>query len=103
MQVPDSDSRSAALAGAIVAMSESLQIVTVAEGIENAEQAERMRGLGCTYGQGYFFSRPLSGEDVAKLARRGAGARQRGRLRRRPRVPARFPRPARRRVDASPA
>jgi predicted signal transduction protein with EAL and GGDEF domain len=53
---------------AIVALSESLQIVTVAEGIENAEQAERMRGLGCTYGQGYFFSKPLPSTDVERAA-----------------------------------
>ncbi|MGH2356761.1 MAG: putative bifunctional diguanylate cyclase/phosphodiesterase, partial [Candidatus Limnocylindria bacterium] len=53
-------SRSSALAGAIVALSESLDIVTVAEGIEGAEQAQRMRSLGCTFGQGYFFARPLA-------------------------------------------
>ena len=73
VQVPDSDSRSAALAGAIVAMSDSLRITTVAEGIEDAAQAQRMLGLGCTYGQGYFFSRPISGDQVAKLV--GAGAK----------------------------
>ena len=39
----------------------SLDIEAVAEGIETLEQAERMRSLGCTYGQGYLFSRPLAG------------------------------------------
>jgi diguanylate cyclase (GGDEF)-like protein len=67
VQVPDSDSRSAALAGAIVAMSDSLGIATVAEGIEEASQAERMLALGCTYGQGYYFSRPVSGDAVAAM------------------------------------
>ena len=28
---------------------------------ETVEQAERMRSLGCTYGQGYLFSRPMPG------------------------------------------
>ena len=65
VQVPDSDSRSAALAGAIVAMSESLGIMTVAEGIENPEQAERMRRLGCTFGQGYYFAHPQAGTEIA--------------------------------------
>ncbi len=65
VQVAEGDSRSAALAGAIVAMSQSLEIRTVAEGIEDADQADRMRSLGCTYGQGYFFSHPLSTTDVA--------------------------------------
>ena len=67
------DTKSAALAGAIVAMSQSLGIVTVAEGIENAEQAERMRDLGCTYGQGFFFARPLTADDVE--ARPGRSSR----------------------------
>jgi diguanylate cyclase (GGDEF)-like protein len=65
VQTDGRDAKSAALAGAIVAMSESLQITTVAEGIEDAEQAARMFALGCTYGQGYFFARPLAPEDIA--------------------------------------
>jgi EAL domain-containing protein (putative c-di-GMP-specific phosphodiesterase class I) len=64
VQVGSGDEKSVALTSAIVALSESLKIVTVAEGIENAEQAERMRALGCTYGQGYFYSRPLPSGDV---------------------------------------
>ena len=48
-------------------MSDSLSITTVAEGIEDASQAQRMLELGCTYGQGYFFSRPVSDAEVAKI------------------------------------
>jgi EAL domain-containing protein (putative c-di-GMP-specific phosphodiesterase class I) len=62
VQVPDSDSKTAALAGAIVAMGRSLGIDTVAEGIETAEQAARMRDLGCSHGQGYFFAKPLAAD-----------------------------------------
>jgi diguanylate cyclase (GGDEF)-like protein len=61
VQGADAGDRSSALAGAIVALGRSLDITTVAEGIETAEQAERMRSLGCTYGQGYLFSRPMAG------------------------------------------
>jgi diguanylate cyclase (GGDEF)-like protein len=61
VQGADSGDRSSALAGAIVALARSLDITTVAEGIETIEQAERMRLLGCTFGQGYLFSRPLAG------------------------------------------
>jgi predicted signal transduction protein with EAL and GGDEF domain len=68
VQIPDTDSKTAALAGAIVAMGGSLGIKTVAEGIETAEQATRMRELGCSYGQGYFFARPLASEQVASGA-----------------------------------
>ncbi len=64
IQVPGDDSRSAALAGAIVALGDSLGIASVAEGIESTEQAERMRALGCTYGQGFFFAMPMSATEI---------------------------------------
>jgi EAL domain-containing protein (putative c-di-GMP-specific phosphodiesterase class I) len=64
VQVPDTDSKTAALAGAIVAMGRSLNIKTVAEGIETAEQAARMRGLGCSYGQGYYFAKPAAADHI---------------------------------------
>jgi diguanylate cyclase (GGDEF)-like protein len=70
VQDEDDESKSSALAGAIVAMSTSLGILTVAEGIETADQAARMRALGCTYGQGYHFARPMAASElVARLAR----------------------------------
>ena len=56
----DEASKSSALAGAIVAMSRSLGIETIAEGIETHEQAARMRDLGCAFGQGYVFAKPLT-------------------------------------------
>jgi diguanylate cyclase (GGDEF)-like protein len=66
VQVAEGDTRSAALAGAIVALGESLEIATVAEGIESREHAERMKALGCTYGQGYFFAQPIAEVDIAE-------------------------------------
>ena len=74
VQVHDSDSKSSALSGAIVALSHSLEILTVAEGIETLQQAERMRSIGCTFGQGYFFSRPVSGPEMEQLAVQAATA-----------------------------
>jgi diguanylate cyclase (GGDEF)-like protein len=65
VHVSEADAKSAALAGAIVAMGRSLEIETVAEGIETADQASRMRDLGCAYGQGYHFAQPTPGADVA--------------------------------------
>lgn len=64
VQVQEADTKTTAIARAIVAMSHSLEIRTVAEGIETAAQAEQMRVLGCTYGQGYFFAKPLSDADI---------------------------------------
>ncbi len=65
----ESASRSSALASAIVAMARSLGIETVAEGIETPAQAERMRNLRCTYGQGYYFARPLPADELLAVAR----------------------------------
>jgi len=56
--------RTSALAGAIVAMARSLGIDTVAEGIETDAQANRMRSLQCTYGQGFLFAKPLSPDEL---------------------------------------
>jgi diguanylate cyclase (GGDEF)-like protein/PAS domain S-box-containing protein len=49
----------AALVGAIVTMGASLHMETVAEGIEDSEQAAALRELGCDIGQGFLFSRPV--------------------------------------------
>jgi len=45
---------------AILALSQSQSLEVVAEGIETAEQRERLLGLGCELGQGYYFARPRS-------------------------------------------
>jgi diguanylate cyclase (GGDEF)-like protein len=68
VQVPEGDAKTSALAGAIVALGSSLEIRTVAEGIETEDQAKRMRDLGCAYGQGYHFAQPTPGEEVANGA-----------------------------------
>jgi EAL domain-containing protein (putative c-di-GMP-specific phosphodiesterase class I) len=41
----------------------------VAEGIETYEQYRLLRELGCRYGQGYLFARPLPVEEITKLLR----------------------------------
>lgn len=43
----------------IVFFSQNLHIQTIAEGVENAEQLQRLQHLGVDYIQGYFFSKPL--------------------------------------------
>jgi diguanylate cyclase (GGDEF)-like protein len=44
---------------AIVMIAENRKIKLIAEGIETFEQVEILRNLGCEFGQGYFFARPL--------------------------------------------
>jgi diguanylate cyclase (GGDEF)-like protein len=70
----EADARSSALAAAIVAMARSLGMETVAEGIETEAQAEWMRSLQCTYGQGYYFDRPMLPEDLPAVARTSVAA-----------------------------
>jgi diguanylate cyclase (GGDEF)-like protein/PAS domain S-box-containing protein len=50
------------LARAIIALGRTLQIETVAEGIERPEQRDGLRTMGCTLGQGYHFARPMPSE-----------------------------------------
>ena len=61
---------SLAIVRAVVAMAQSLEMSTTAEGVETAEQAEMLRNLGCTKIQGFHFGRPMPAEDVQQLFRR---------------------------------
>ena len=56
-----------ALVRAIVALSETLGIRTVAEGVETAAQRDRLRSVGCRMGQGYLFSRPVPAQEIHAL------------------------------------
>ncbi|API60907.1 hypothetical protein BSL82_02690 [Tardibacter chloracetimidivorans] len=51
------------IVNAIISLARSLMMDTVAEGIERPEQAARLRTMGCVYGQGYLYARPLSAAD----------------------------------------
>ncbi len=54
-----SDADEWAFAHAIVALGHTLGLRIIAEGIEEAAQAEKLRGLGCELGQGFYFARPV--------------------------------------------
>jgi diguanylate cyclase (GGDEF)-like protein/PAS domain S-box-containing protein len=60
----------AAVVRAIIAMAHSLNLTTVAEGVETLEQERFMRSAGCNQFQGYFLSRPIPAEELALLVRR---------------------------------
>lgn len=51
-------------AESIVRASRTSGAATIAQHIETAEEAWRMRAIGCTYGQGYYFAAPLSAADI---------------------------------------
>lgn len=50
----------------ILALSKSLGLKTIAEGIESKEHLEALEALGCEYGQGYYFSHPLQAKDFER-------------------------------------
>jgi diguanylate cyclase (GGDEF)-like protein/PAS domain S-box-containing protein len=55
------------IVGAIVSLGRSLEMDVVAEGVETEAQRDILRSLGCGFGQGYFFSRPVASEQVQAL------------------------------------
>ena len=58
-----------ALVRAIVDLGATLDLQLVAEGVETAEQAAALAGLGCAFGQGYYFARPVPHPDALRLVR----------------------------------
>ena len=69
MRLP-SAAESVAIVRAILTLARSLEIDVVAEGVETRRQAEMLRFMGCEYGQGYWYSRPV---DLATLRELLAG------------------------------
>ncbi|WP_084582719.1 putative bifunctional diguanylate cyclase/phosphodiesterase [Sphingomonas azotifigens] len=56
-----------AIIRAILSLAYALGMQTTAEGIETPELAQTLGALGCTYGQGYYYSRPVAGDAAFAL------------------------------------
>jgi diguanylate cyclase (GGDEF)-like protein len=67
--VRDLDTRkdSATIVGAIASLASSLNMSTVAEGVETEEQFFKVRASGCTEAQGWFFGKPVPACEVMNL------------------------------------
>jgi EAL domain-containing protein (putative c-di-GMP-specific phosphodiesterase class I) len=52
---------------AIISLAHKLDMTVVAEGIETPEQYAILIDMGCEFGQGYLFSRPIQTSEVARL------------------------------------
>ena len=61
------DQNDHALCEAIIAMAHKLDIEVIAEGVENAKQEKLLKGFGCDYAQGFFYSRPVSADEFEAL------------------------------------
>lgn len=55
-----------AIVRTILMLADSLNLDVVAEGIETEEQRQLLLSMGCTYGQGFYFSRPLTLDQVER-------------------------------------
>lgn len=55
------------LSEAIITMAQKLGLKVIAEGIETEEQRKLLLDSGCDYGQGYYFSKPVSGDEFLRL------------------------------------
>ncbi|NOU00317.1 MAG: EAL domain-containing protein [Gallionella sp.] len=64
--LPD-DAEDKAITQAIIALSKSLNLKVLAEGVETAEQAAFLTKNQCQFGQGYFYSKPLDAKSFTAL------------------------------------
>jgi diguanylate cyclase len=68
-----------AIVKSTIELGRSLDLLVVAEGVETAEQRERLWAMGCPAGQGHLFGRPMTSETFLAALARGVGG-VRGRL-----------------------
>jgi EAL domain-containing protein (putative c-di-GMP-specific phosphodiesterase class I) len=69
-EIPD-DAEDRAITRAVIALGNSLNMMVVAEGVENEIQREFLYNNGCDEAQGYLYGAPLSAIDFASLVRQG--------------------------------
>ena len=76
MDIPASEDDSA-IVKAVIAMSNSLELNVVAEGVENEEQLNFLRNLNCNALQGNFFSVPLPEQEFSAFIKYNRAAASR--------------------------
>ncbi|MEB3311020.1 MAG: EAL domain-containing protein [Snowella sp.] len=61
------DNRNYQVVNTIITLSNQLGLTVVAEGIETLQQLQWLQQLGCEFGQGYYFSKPLPVEEIEAM------------------------------------
>ena len=69
-----SSKEAAALVRTLIQLGKTIELITLAEGIEHQAQLDALREEGCDYGQGFLFARPLPVAGIDALFRRTAGS-----------------------------
>jgi len=64
--IPDNQEDSA-IVDAIAGLTRGLKLTLLAEGVENERQLNVLKGLGCQYGQGFYWSKPLPGDEYEQF------------------------------------
>jgi len=59
-----SGNRNYQVVNTIIALSNQLDLAVIAEGVETIEQLQWLQQLGCAFGQGYLFSKPLAAAEI---------------------------------------
>lgn len=60
------------ITAAVIEMARALEMTVIAEGVEDPEQLESLRRLGCHFAQGFHFAAPMPPEEMTLLLRRDA-------------------------------
>jgi EAL domain-containing protein (putative c-di-GMP-specific phosphodiesterase class I) len=63
----ESEGENVAIVRTIVTLAHALGMDVIAEGVETAAQLAKLRAIGCEYGQGYFFAKPLPSDEATAL------------------------------------
>lgn len=72
--IPGSPDASA-IVSAVLSMGKTLGMDIIAEGVENKQQADYLSSVGCQYGQGFYYARPMSTMAVEDILTGGAAKR----------------------------
>ena len=64
--IPDNREDSA-IVEAISGLTRGLKLALLAEGVENERQLDMLKGLGCQYGQGYYWSKAIPGDEYEQF------------------------------------
>jgi EAL domain-containing protein (putative c-di-GMP-specific phosphodiesterase class I) len=70
LNVP-TNSEDAAIASAVIGLAQNMSMVSVAEGVETAEQLAFLRERRCDHIQGFLFSKPMPAEELHQVLSAG--------------------------------